>query len=164
MFEAHPDVDEIIVMMATGHLDDVRAIMRAGNYRKVVCILEGGETRNATLRTLEFLGDRERKLLLHDAVRLLVSARVTRGCYSALDDYDAVDVAIPSADTIIEVPSDNTIRSIPPRAHLRRGQTRRPSRHRFSGPPTRGPRTTRASSRPTTAAWCSTTPPTSPFG
>ena len=33
-------------------------------------------------------------------------------------------MAIPSADTIIEVsPEDNTIRAIPPRADLRRGQT-----------------------------------------
>ena len=38
--------------------------------------------------------------------------------------YDAVDVAIPSADTIIEVdPDDNTIRAIPQRSNLRRGQT-----------------------------------------
>ena len=37
--------------------------------------------------------------------------------------YDAVDVAIPSADTIIEVDEDNVIRDIPPRANLRRGQT-----------------------------------------
>jgi 2-C-methyl-D-erythritol 4-phosphate cytidylyltransferase len=34
-----------------------------------------------------------------------------------------VDVAIPSADTIIEVGPDNTILNIPPRAALRRGQT-----------------------------------------
>ena len=59
-----------------------------------------------------------------DAVRPLVTPRIVGDCFRALDDYDAVDVAIPSADTIIEVgPDDNTIRAIPPRANLRRGQT-----------------------------------------
>jgi ribitol-5-phosphate 2-dehydrogenase (NADP+) / D-ribitol-5-phosphate cytidylyltransferase len=124
VFDAHPDVDEIIVMMATGHLDDVRAIVRAGGYDKVVRILEGADTRNATtLRALDALGDRDCKVLLHDAVRPLVSARIIADCYAALDRYDAVDVAIPSADTIIEVTPENTIASIPPRANLRRGQT-----------------------------------------
>ena len=124
VFDAHPDVDEIVVMMATGHLDDVRAIVRSGGYDKVVRILEGADTRNATtLRALESLGDRDCKVLLHDAVRPLVSARIIADCYAALDRYDAVDVAIPSADTIIEVTPENTIASIPPRANLRRGQT-----------------------------------------
>ena len=46
---------------------------------------------------------RDCKVLFHDAVRPLVSARIISECFEALDDYDAVDVAIPSADTIIEV-------------------------------------------------------------
>ena len=62
-------------------------------------------------------------MLFHDAVRPLLSPRIIEECFEALDDYPAVDVAIPSADTIIEVDDDNTIRDIPPRAALRRGQT-----------------------------------------
>ena len=37
--------------------------------------------------------------------------------------HDAVDVAIPSSDTIIKVDENNIIQSIPHRAYLRRGQT-----------------------------------------
>ena len=59
----------------------------------------------------------------HDAVRPLVSARIVSECFEALETYDAVDVAIPSADTIIEVDERNVIAAIPPRANLRRGQT-----------------------------------------
>lgn len=43
--------------------------------------------------------------------------------FEALTRYAAVDVAIASADTIIEVAADNTIADIPPRSALRRGQT-----------------------------------------
>jgi len=121
---SHEQVDEIIIMMAPGHLDAVHEILRPGGYAKVSKVLEGAATRNGTtLKALDSLGDHDGKVLLHDAVRPLVSARIITECFEALDRYDAVDVAIASADTIIEVTTENTIREIPPRARMRRGQT-----------------------------------------
>ena len=121
---AHPMVDSITVMMTPGHLDAVRAIVRGGGYDKVTEILEGGETRSeTTMRALESLGSEECKVLFHDAVRPLLSQRIIGECFDALDHYPAVDVAIPSADTIIQVGDDNVIQAVPPRASLRRGQT-----------------------------------------
>jgi 2-C-methyl-D-erythritol 4-phosphate cytidylyltransferase len=120
----HDLVEEIVVMMAPGHLDAVHEILRAGRYPKVSRVLEGAATRNGTtLRALDALGDEDCNVLLHDAVRPLLSARIITDCFVALQTYDAVDVAIPSADTIIEVTPENTIAAIPPRASLRRGQT-----------------------------------------
>jgi 2-C-methyl-D-erythritol 4-phosphate cytidylyltransferase len=122
--DRHELVDEIIVMMAPGHLDAVRAIIRDGGYTKVVDILEGAETRNGTTElALAAITADDTKILFHDAVRPLVSKRIITDCFDALDRYGAVDVAIPSADTIIEVDEDNLIRDVPPRASLRRGQT-----------------------------------------
>ncbi|MDN5744087.1 MAG: SDR family oxidoreductase, partial [Nocardioidaceae bacterium] len=63
------------------------------------------------------------RLLLHDAVRPLVTPRIIGECFAALETHPAVDVAIPSADTIIEVDAEDTISSIPARDSLRRGQT-----------------------------------------
>ena len=124
VLDRHPDVDEIVVMMAPGHLDSVHAMVKSGGYSKVSSILEGADTRNGTtLRALDALGEADCKVLFHDAVRPLLSPRIVTECFQALDTYDAVDVAIPSADTIIEVGEDNTIKEIPPRARLRRGQT-----------------------------------------
>jgi 2-C-methyl-D-erythritol 4-phosphate cytidylyltransferase len=117
-------LDQHPVMMAPGHLDAVRAIVRDGGYDKVTSIEEGGETRNDTTeRALRAIGDDESHVLFHDAVRPLLSARIITECFEALEKHAAVDVAIPSADTIIEVGPDNMIRDIPPRAMLRRGQT-----------------------------------------
>jgi ribitol-5-phosphate 2-dehydrogenase (NADP+) / D-ribitol-5-phosphate cytidylyltransferase len=123
-FSAHPMVDEIVVMMAPGHLDAVRAMVRNGGYDKVTAIHEGAETRNGTtLRALAAIPD-DCPVLFHDAVRPMVSERIISECFEALERYDAVDVAIASADTIIEVdPAANTIRAIPRRSNLRRGQT-----------------------------------------
>ena len=68
-----PLVDEILVMMAPGYLDEVRAIVKKGDYSKVTQILEGAETRNdTTAAALAALGDEECNVLLHDAVRPLV--------------------------------------------------------------------------------------------
>lgn len=121
---SHPKVDEVLIMMTPGHLDAVREIVRDGDYHKVSSILEGGETRNdTTLNALAAIPDDDAQVLFHDAVRPLLSHRIITDCFVALNRFDAVDVAIPSADTIIEVGADNTIADIPPRAQLRRGQT-----------------------------------------
>jgi 2-C-methyl-D-erythritol 4-phosphate cytidylyltransferase len=123
---ASPLIDEVIVMMAPGHLDAVRAILRPGSYPKVTQVLEGADTRNATTeRAIEALGDDECNVLFHDAVRPLVSERIIADCVAALEEYEAVDTAIPSADTIIQVDAatGRTIDDVLQRSLLRRGQT-----------------------------------------
>ncbi len=119
-------VDEIIIMMTPGHLDAVHAILRPGTYPKVTRVLEGAETRNATTqRALDALGTEECNVLFHDAVRPLLGERVIADCVTALDQYEAVDTAIPSADTIIRVDraTGQTLEDVLPRHLLRRGQT-----------------------------------------
>ncbi len=123
--EASPVVDEILVMMAPGYLDEVRAIVRSGSYRKVSQILEGAGTRNDTTRAaLAALGEAECNVLLHDAVRPLVSQTIIAANVEALRTYEAVDTAIVSADTVIAVDEEaGTIADVLPRHRLRRGQT-----------------------------------------
>ncbi len=67
-------------------------------------IIEGAGTRNdTTAAALEALGEEECNVLLHDAVRPLVSQTILAANVAALETYEAVDTAIPSADTVIEV-------------------------------------------------------------
>lgn len=124
VFEAAPEIDEIIVLMATGHVPDAERIVAGAGFRKVTKVIEGGETRNDTTRiALDAVGEGDVNILFHDAVRPLVSARIVRECVNALWSYSAVDVAIPSADTIVQVDADDCITDIPVRSRLRRGQT-----------------------------------------
>ena len=120
-----PLVDEILVLMAPGYLDEVRAIVRSGGYDKVSQLLEGAGTRNDTTATaLAALGDAECNVLLHDAVRPLVSQTIIAANVEALQHHRAVDTAIPSADTVIQVgAASETIADVLPRHLLRRGQT-----------------------------------------
>lgn len=61
-------------------------------------------------------------VLFHDAARPLIDQRVIAGCVEALGEYEALGVAIPTADTIVEV-SDGLMTAIPPREGLARCQT-----------------------------------------
>ena len=62
-------------------------------------------------------------LLFHDAVRPLVSHRIIADCIAALERYRAVNVAVPTTDTIVQVDDDNCIVGVPPRKYLRNSQT-----------------------------------------
>ena len=133
VFQASPVIDEIVIVMAPGHLDPVRAIVQAGGYDKVVRIIEGGQTRNeSTSRALEALrssaGTDEVNVLFHDAVRPLVTATIIADVVDALRAHEAVATAIPSSDTIIRVRPEAAdgrvvLDDVLPRHELRRGQT-----------------------------------------
>jgi len=118
-----PEIDDVLVMMTPDFIGDVERIVSSGGYTKVSAVLPGGRTRNeSTKLALAAIPDDDGRVLFHDAVRPLLSKRIIRECVNALHRHDAVDVAIPSADTIIEV-DDDQILSIPDRSRLRRGQT-----------------------------------------
>ncbi|GGB45186.1 pyrophosphorylase [Flexivirga endophytica] len=118
-----PVIDEMIVMVTPGWAEQTATIL-GEKYPKVSRILEGGSTRNeTTMRVLTAIEEDEAKILLHDAVRPLVDGRILKDCAAALDSYNAVDVVIPSADTIVAVDEDEIITHIPERSFLRRGQT-----------------------------------------
>lgn len=124
IFDDAAAIDEIFVLMHPDHLEVAQTI--AAKYAKVTKVIAGGQTRNETTRiALDALSDSppDTKVMTHDAVRPLLSNRIINDCITALDTYEAVDVAIASADTIIEVDDDNVITEIPPRHRMRRGQT-----------------------------------------
>jgi 2-C-methyl-D-erythritol 4-phosphate cytidylyltransferase len=122
--QEHPGIDEIIVMMNAATVRELDYLKDAERFPKLSSILPGGDTRNETTQlALDALGDDDVKVLFHDAVRPFVDERIISECIDALDEYDAVDTAIPSADTIIEIDENNVITGIPARSKLRRGQT-----------------------------------------
>lgn len=120
----NPLIDEILVMMNAESLDELEYLVGDPRFPKLRAVLPGGETRNDTTRlALEALPeDPATRVLFHDAVRPFIDDRIIEDCVRALDEYDAVDTAIPSADTIIQV-DDDIITAIPVRSRLRRGQT-----------------------------------------
>ena len=126
IFERAERVDEVVVMMNPGFVTDAQNIVDRAGLTKVTQVIPGGTSRNATtqlaLDALDHLPAPTTNVLFHDAVRPMLSQRVIDDCVTALETHEAVDVAIPSSDTIIEV-DDGLITDVPTRSRLRRGQT-----------------------------------------
>ncbi|MFC6080827.1 IspD/TarI family cytidylyltransferase [Sphaerisporangium aureirubrum] len=120
-FEAAPEIDEIVVLMAAGHTAEASRLV--AGFSKVSRVIEGGASRTeSTWRALQALGPGECHVLLHDAVRPFVEPRVITECVEALESFSAVMVAVPTSDTIVVADGD-FVRDIPDRAPLRRVQT-----------------------------------------
>jgi 2-C-methyl-D-erythritol 4-phosphate cytidylyltransferase len=121
-FCAAPGIDEILVVMAAGYVDQVKAML--AGYDKVTAVLPGGVARSDSTRVaLAALGSVEEcGVLFHDAARPLVDQRIIGDCVAALADHGAVGTAVRSSDTIVVV-SDRVMTEIPPRELLWRCQT-----------------------------------------
>ena len=124
VFERSQDIDEICIVSRVDCLDQVEALVVKNQYTKVKKILQGGQERyHSSLAAINAYTDDEDNLLFHDAVRPLVNERIIHDCVEALKQYNAVDVAAKTTDTIISVNENECIDFIPNRSYLRNGQT-----------------------------------------
>lgn len=126
IFENCSNIDEIAIVVSPNHKAIIEQMIKKNRYKKVKKILNSGQERYmSSLSAIEaYRGVDGRKLILHDAVRPLISHRVINDVVEALQTYNAVGTAIEATDTIIEV--DNTkqfIKNIPNRNFLQHAQT-----------------------------------------
>lgn len=123
VFERNAHIDEIAIVSNAMLIADIENIVLKNGWAKVKRILKGGNERyESSLSAIKAYENEAVNLIFHDAVRPLVSQRILNDVVEALQTYPAIDVAMPSADTIIEVEGD-FISHIPDRSRLRRGQT-----------------------------------------
>jgi 2-C-methyl-D-erythritol 4-phosphate cytidylyltransferase len=122
-FEQAPAVDSITIVMPAGLDGPVRQRFVAAAHPKVARVIEGGTTRTDSTRcAITALGEDECNVLFHDAARPLLDQRIIADCVSALATDRAIGVAVPSADTIVEV-ADGVVTGMPLRDTLARCQT-----------------------------------------
>ena len=123
-FEKHPLIDKIIIVINPGFRDLINSVIENNSYSKVIAVKDGGNTRQESSYVgISTINEDDCDVLIHDAVRPFVSEKIINDCIKTLGKYKAVDVAIPTADTIIQVDKNNFIEAIPDREYLRRGQT-----------------------------------------
>lgn len=123
IFEKSDNIDEIILVITPTYRHIAENILLKNHYTKIAKVLNGGETRkDSSSIAINSITDTEANVIIHDCARPFLSERIIADCVKALAEYEAVDVAIPSADTIIKV-KQNEIETIPNRAELMRGQT-----------------------------------------
>jgi 2-C-methyl-D-erythritol 4-phosphate cytidylyltransferase len=122
-FDQAPAVDEVLVVIAAELARQTAAELR--HYRKLTGIVTGGSARtDSTRQAIAAISAQaaDCNVLFHDAARPLVDQRIIADCVTALGDWQAIGVVVPSADTIVEV-SDGVLGRVLPRESLARCQT-----------------------------------------
>jgi 2-C-methyl-D-erythritol 4-phosphate cytidylyltransferase len=109
--------------MPPGLVEETRESFAALGLTGVRVIAGGILRSDSTQAAIASLGDRDCDVLLHDAARPLVDARIIADCVRALRAGVAVSAAVPATDTVAVVDDAALVRSMPDRAHLRNLQT-----------------------------------------
>ena len=128
-FEQSPCIDEVCIVMHPDYIAYAEQMLLTNAWQKVRNIIPGGQERwessvNAiraytpyTLHSTPITN-----LLLHDAARPFVSQDIIARVCKALEEHEAVTVAIPSTDTVYEM-ADGKVARIPQRSTIMRAQT-----------------------------------------
>lgn len=125
-FQQHPLIDEIVIVCAADWIDKVCRLTEEKDWSKVSYVIEGGAERYmSSLNAMALYRHAEEcNLIFHDAARPLVSARIISDTVRALDQWEAVDAAMPATDTIVcTQPGKAVITDIPDRSLLYCEQT-----------------------------------------
>ena len=142
-FEQSPHIDEVCIVMHPDYIMHAEQMLLANAWQKVRHIIPGGKERwessvNAIRQVrgerLEVKGEGNNcqlpianthngvNLLLHDAARPFVSQEIIARVCKALEEHEAVAVAVPSTDTVYEM-VDGRVARIPQRSTIMRAQT-----------------------------------------
>ena len=131
-FEQSPYIDEVCIVMHSDYIMHAEQMLLANAWQKVRHIIPGGKERwESSVQAMRRLGDEairrgtkdeEVNLLLHDAARPFVSQEIIAHVCEALEEHEAVTVAIPSTDTVYEM-VDGKVARIPQRSTIMRAQT-----------------------------------------
>ena len=125
-FNDHPGIDQVVIVTSPEFISKVESIVKANNWKKVTAVLPGGKERfDSSMAAVRYFSDKpDMVMLFHDAARPLVSAEIITDTLKAMETYDAVDVAIPAVDTIVQCDKEGTcMESIQDRSLLWRMQT-----------------------------------------
>ena len=126
-FEQSSCIDEVCIVMHPDYIAHAEQMLLANAWQKVRHIIPGGKERwESSVQAIRQLGyqerDEEANLLLHDAARPFVSQDIIARVCKALEEHEAVAVAVPSTDTVYEM-ADGKIVCIPARSTIMRAQT-----------------------------------------
>ena len=132
-FEQSPHIHEICIVMHPDYIAHAEQMLLANAWQKVRHIIPGGKERwESSVNAIRLYMNQQNSLpfregagvglLLHDAARPFVSQDIIARVCEALEEHEAVTVAIPSTDTVYEM-VDGKVARIPQRSTIMRAQT-----------------------------------------
>ena len=101
-FQNHPEIDSIAVVCVEGGEQMLMAYARQFNITKLEHVVPGGENGQGSIRNgvyeLEKNFDADSIVLIHDAIRPMVSAEIISDCIMKTKQYGNAITAIPCAE------------------------------------------------------------------
>ncbi len=127
VFQRHPAIDEVVVVCIEGWEQVLWAYVKQFNLTKVSAIVKGGNCgQNSIYRGLVEIG-REHKpddiVLVHDAIRPMVSEEIISDCISKTVEYGSAIACIPCAEVMLVTENQKSSGQVFDRDHLKRTQT-----------------------------------------
>lgn len=122
VFAAHPDVDEIVLVVKSGEEEQVKQIICEGlkspvsGVEKNMKIVTGGATRQESVYHGIKATDAD-IVLIHDGARPLVKTSYIDGCLTAMDICPGATMAVRSKDTIKLADENNLVVTTTKRAN-----------------------------------------------
>jgi 2-C-methyl-D-erythritol 4-phosphate cytidylyltransferase len=122
-FASSPAVAEIVVALRAEDMDWVRELLRVEKFGKPVRVVEGGDSRQASVENaLATLGSGTELVAVHDAVRPFIEHSVLEKVFAEAEETGAAIVGIVPVATVKQV-HRNKIRQTIPRERLILAQT-----------------------------------------
>lgn len=126
-FQRHPDIGAIAVVCIDGWHEILRAYAKQFNVTKLNWIFSGGDTGQASIRNgafgLEPYCQPDDIILVHDAIRPMLSQEIISNCISNCRQHGSAIVAINCAEAILRTGDKVTAHETVPREQLMRTQT-----------------------------------------
>lgn len=122
VFETHPSIDEIIVVMKEDEIARTRSLIQEEGFSKVTQVIAGGAERQESV----FRGIQSIKtdlVLVHDAVRPFVSHQAIDRLLESVQMHGAAILAVPMKDTVKQVDDAGIVEMTPDRSRLWSVQT-----------------------------------------
>ena len=126
-FQSHPDIDEIGVVCIDGWHDILRAYARQYKIDKLKWVVPGGENGQDSIRNGVFEAENRYKpediLLIHDAIRPLVSHEIISDCIVQCKQYGSAITVTPCNTVVLRKTTQATSGEVVPRDQLAITQT-----------------------------------------
>ena len=126
-FEKHPEIDAIAVVCIAGWEQVLLAYARQFNITKLQYVVPGGKNGQDSIRNgvfeLERHFDPDDIVLIHDAIRPMVSAEIISDCIRVAKQKGNAITVIPCAEAMMETEDGQSSVGSYPRDRLKRTQT-----------------------------------------
>lgn len=126
-FERHPEIDVIAVVCIEGWELVLWAYAKQFNITKLKYVVPGGENGQASIRNgvyeLEKNFGKDDIVLIHDAIRPMVSAEIISDCIRVVTQYGNAITVIPCAEAMMQTKDGVVSEGSYPRDNLKRTQT-----------------------------------------